>query len=742
MVIKVLKFLVRCLLRLLYRVEVAGMEHYHRAGERVLIIANHISLLDGVLLYAWLPETPRFAVNTQIAERRLYRLFLWFAEVYTMEPTSPLSVKSMVRFLQEDNKVVIFPEGRVTVTGALMKVYEGPGLIADRAAAAILPIAIDGAQHSGFAYLEGNGGKFLRFPRISLRILPPEKIVVDPSLQGGRRRRAAAAALQDVMHRLSFACYDYDKTIFTAVLEAAALFGRGQVALEDVKREPLTYGQLLTRAFILGRVFREDTAPGETVGLLLPNVAATVVSYLALQSLGRVPAMLNYTTGAQVLLQSCETASVKTVYTSRRFLEEAELEPLAQALGGRVNLVCLEDLGPRIGAADKLLGLLRSYRPRLHYRRLCPRRDPGAPATVLFTSGSEGAPKGVVLSHRNLLANFAQVRGYLDFTSRDVFFSCLPLFHSFGLNIGSLLPLLGGCRTFLYPSPLHYRVIPELLYGTGATILFGANTFLRGYARYAHPYDFHFLRYVLAGAEKLQDDTQRTWMEKFGIRILQGYGVTECSPVVAVNTPINHKMGSVGKLLPGMEAYLAPVPGIARGGRLVVRGANVMLGYLLPGAAGKIQPPATERGAGWYDTGDIATIDEDGYIELLGRAKRFAKIGGEMVSLAAVEELAAGAWPQGAHAAVALPDERKGEKIILVTDCPEAERKDVQDQARACGYGELYIPREVVRLESLPVLGTGKVDYITLAKLMEERAPGAAAETRAEAEAGTEAEAE
>ena len=702
-----LKFFLRGLLRLLYRVEVTGMEHYRQAGKRVLIVANHVSLLDGVLLYAWLPDDLRFAINTQVAARARFKPFLRFADLYTLDPTNPLSVKSMVHFLRQDRKAVIFPEGRITSTGGLMKIYEGPGLIADRAGATVLPVAIDGPQYTRFGYL----GERKMFPRISLKILAPEQLALDPSLHGHARRKAAAAQLQDLMTRLSFACYDYDNTVFDAILQAAARFGPRRVALEDLKRAPLSYRQLLMRTFILSRIVRQDTQAGERVGVLMPNVAGGVVVYLSLVHLERVPAMLNYTTGLQVLLQACATASIRTVYTSRQFVQSASLETLATGLAQRVNLVYLEDLRARIGVTDKLLGLLRSHCPRLGYR---PAARPDDPASILFTSGSEGAPKGVVLSHRNLLANFAQARACISFKPGDVFFSCLPLFHSFGLNIGCVLPLLGGCRIFLYTTPLHYRIIPELLYQTDASVLFATNTFLKGYARHAHPYDFRSLKYVLAGAEKLQDDTRRLWLEKFGIRILEGYGATECSPVVSVNTPIDNKPGSVGKLLPGMQAYLAPVPGIEAGGRLVVSGPNVMSGYLLHGTDGSIQAPRTERGEGWYDTGDIAAIDAEGYIKLLGRAKRFAKIGGEMISLTAVEELAVQTWPDCNHAALALPDARKGEKIILISEHEQATRKAFQEKAQQLGYGELYIPREVRHRPELPVLGTGKTDYVTL----------------------------
>jgi len=723
--IGLIKFCLRGLFRLLYRVRVTGMEHYREAGQRVLIVANHASLLDGVLLYAWLPETPTFAINTQIAARPAFRLFLCFVNLFTMDPTGPLSVKSMIRFIQKDKKAVIFPEGRITVTGTLMKVYEGPGLVADKADATILPIAIDGAQYSTFSYMRGIG-HVRWFPRITLTVLPPQRISLDPALRGHARRKAAALAMQNLMFRLIYCTYDFNNTVFGALLDSMRLFGRNNPILEDVNRETLSYGQLITRAMILARAVAGDSAPGEHVGLLLPNANSTVVSFLALQYLGRVPAMLNFSSGSQVMIKACQTGGVKTVYTSRRFLEKAGLNAQAEALGQHVRLVYLEDVAAGISGMDKLAGALRARLPRYFYSRSVPSPDPGSPAVLLFTSGSEGLPKGVVLSHANLLSNYAQVRCHIDFRISDILFTCLPLYHSFGLNAGLIMPLLGGSKVFLYPTPLHYRIIPELIYEMGATILFGTSTFFKGYARHAHAYDFHSLRYVVAGAEKLRDDVRQMWIDKFGIRILEGYGVTESSPVISVNTPIVNKTGTVGQPVPGLECRLAPVEGISEGGRLLVRGPNVMLGYLLHGAGGRIHPPQSEAGEGWYDTGDIAAIDAEGYISILGRARRFAKVGGEMVSLTAVEELASLVWPEFNHAAVNLPDEKKGERIILVTDYANATRKQLQEAGRALNYSELYIPRRVVLAEALPLLGTGKTDYITLTELVqaEEREGG------------------
>ncbi len=681
-----------------------------------MMVANHTSLLDGILLYAWLPETPTFAINTEIAAKRSFQFFLKFVDLFEMDHTSPLSLKSMIKFIKQDRKAVIFPEGRITVTGTLMKIYEGPALIAEKADAMILPIAIDGAHMSPFSYLKDRG-HIKRFPKIRIRLLPPEKILLPEGLSSHDKRKLAANKLQQLMFNLQFSTFGFHKTLFTATCEAANQYGMNLTVLEDTNNVELTYKQLFTRAFILATRIEKQTVSAEHVGIMLPNVNAIAVVFLALQYLGRIPAMLNFSAGTQNIIKACETAKIKTVYTSRQFIDKANLNELISDLEYHVNVVYLEDFREQIGLMDKLTGVIKGHHPLKYYQqRGVP--DSNSPAVILFTSGSEGVSKGVVLSHENILSNFAQIKVHVGFKPTDVVFTCLPLFHSFGLNAGFIMPLLGGSKVYLYPTPLHYRIIPQLVYEKNATIFFGTNTFFKGYAKHAHPYDFNNLRYVVAGAEKLRDDTRQLYMEKFGIRILEGYGVTETSPVISVNTPIVSKSGSVGLPMPAIESYLEPVEGIDQGGRLVVKGPNIMMGYLLHDSEGKIVPPSTERGEGWHDTGDIADIDEEGYISILGRAKRFAKLGGEMVSLTAVEELATQTWPESNHAAVSIPDDRKGEKIVLVTDYLEANKKKLQESARNLKYGEIYIPAKILLAEELPVMGTGKTDYIELTKMV------------------------
>lgn len=709
---EVLKTLFRRLFRLLYRVEVKGLENFEKAGERAVIVVNHVSFLDGALLAAFLPGKPAFAINTQMAKKWWVKPFLSVIHAVPLDPTNPFALKSLAKFVKEGHRCVIFPEGRITVTGALMKVYEGPGVIADRAGAQLVPVRIDGAQYTPFSRLKGKV-RTRWFPKLTVTILPPRLLEIPEGVKGRERRRHVGMNLYDMLTEMLVETGDADRTLWQALEDARAVHGSSHVALEDVAREPIGYGKLVLASLILGRKITPLTYPEERVGVLLPNAIGAAATFFALQAYGRVPAMLNFTMGLENLRSACKTAEVRTILTSRRFVEMAKLDAVILDLAKQIRIVYLEDLKEGIGLIDKLEGLFSSLASR--WRRWTTAASPEDPAVVLFTSGSEGAPKGVVLSHSNLLSNAIQLSSRVDYNPTDVVFNALPMFHSFGLTGGTLLPLFGGIKTFLYPSPLHYRIVAELTYDSNATILFGTDTFLNGYARVAHPYDFYSVRYVFAGAEKVKEATRKTWMDKFGLRILEGYGATETSPALAANTPMQFKAGSVGRLLPGISSRLDPVPGIERGGRLVVSGPNVMLGYLLSDRPGVLQPPP----GGEYDTGDIVEIDGEGFVTIVGRAKRFAKVAGEMVSLTAVEGHAAGLWPENMHAVVSVPDARKGEGLILVTDCPGADRKGLLAYARERGIPELMIPKTVQIVDSVPLLGTGKIDYPGVQALVE-----------------------
>ncbi len=705
---EVVNAVARWILGLLYRVEVRGEANFRAAGNRVVIVANHTSYLDGALLCAYLPRTPTFAINSHVASKWWAKPAFLLFELLPLDPTNPMAAKTLVGAVKAGKRCLIFPEGRITTTGSLMKVYEGPGTIADLAGAKILPIRIEGAQYTPFSRL-GDKLRLRWFPRITLTILEPRALEAPAELKGRARRRLLGEQLYDIMASMMFLTADTERTLFQALCDARAMHGGSKTVLEDVERIPVSYRRLILGALVLGRRLARSSKVGDHVALMLPNANGAVVAFFAFQAFGRIPAMLNYTAGVDNIRSACRAARAETVLTSRRFVELAKLEDVIAGLEAEAKVTYLEDIGAEISILDKLFGLAVRPVARFVAGLLSERATPSDPAAVLFTSGSEGKPKGVVLSHRNLLSNHYQLSARVDFNPTDKVFNALPLFHSVGLSSGLLLPVLSGVEVFLYPSPLHYRIVPELFYDTNATILFGTDTFLAGYARAAHPYDFYNLRHVFAGAEKLRAETRRAWAEKFGKRILEGYGATETSPVISTNTAMHYRAGTVGRLLPEIEAELEPVPGIEVGSRLFVSGPNVMLGYLREGGFGRIEAPHE----GWYDTGDIVEIDSDGFITIVGRVKRFAKIGGEMVSLTQVEQRAAELWPETRHAAVALPDPRRGEQIILLTEQLDAERADIQAHMQGMGDAEITIPRAVVKLAELPLHGSGKVDYVT-----------------------------
>ncbi|WP_299617865.1 acyl-[ACP]--phospholipid O-acyltransferase [Pelagibius sp.] len=703
------------LLRWLFGARISGLEHYGDGRSPAVVVANHSSYLDAILLACLLPGKPAFAINAFVAKRWWARPAFLFADLIPVDPASPLSVRSMVKLVREQKRrLVIFPEGRLTVTGALMKVYDGPAMIAARAGAPIIPLRIDGAQHSLFSRLKGKVRRRL-LPRIALTVLPPRVIEVPEALHGRARRAHAGARLHDIMAEMVFETSPRETTLLQGLIDAYRLHGTRPV-LEDIERKPLGYRRILLGAFALGAKLKATALGEKRLGLLLPNAGAAVISFFACHAGGKTPAMLNFTAGAAGVRAALTAAQIRTVVTSRRFVRLGKLEALVEEIGKRATVVYLEDLREAIGVFARLRAFAKTLFPGLALRlQGLHKANPQDEAAVLFTSGSEGLPKGVVLSHANIQANRYQVSALVDFSYEDKVLNALPMFHSFGLTAGTLLPLLSGVKTFLYPSPLHYRIVPEVAYDSNATILFGTDTFLSGYARMAHAYDFYSLRLVFAGAERLRPETRSLWAERFGVRILEGYGVTETAPVLAINTPMKNRPGTVGRLLPGMASRLEPVPGIAEGGRLHVRGPNVMLGYLRPERPDVLEPPEN----GWHDTGDIVSLCEEGFLTIAGRAKRFAKVGGEMVSLAAVEALAGEVWPELRSVALATPHPRKGEQIVLLVEGTDCAPEDLTARAKDKGLPEIMLPREIRCVEAIPILGSGKIDYAGAQRLLE-----------------------
>ena len=694
------------LIRILFRLKIDHRERLVFDGPTI-IMPNHVSFLDALLLYLMLPPSVWFVVNTEIAARPWVALALRFCNHVKIDNRNPYSLRTIINVVRDGNPVVLFPEGRISNTGGLMKMYTGAALIAWKTSARVYPVILRGPEYSFFSRITD---KVIPqwLPQIRIFIGEPSVLVTETEL-GFRVQKAAItdkllSLMQDTMflaRRQEYAQLDF----FARLQLAAKTHGGSKPIVRDLNRA-VNYRALITGVHVMAGKLRPTFATNEnTVGVLLPNAVAHVVVLFALFRLGKTPAIMNFSTGLRNVLDSADTAGIKTVLTSRAFVEKANLGELVGQLATTNQVVFLEDLAKTISLLDKLNGLYRYFR-----------RQPGAATAdsrlILFTSGTEGRPKGVVLSHQAILANIDQASSVIDYSPADRMLNALPMFHSFGLMAGTMLPILGGIELFLYPSPLHFRIVPEVAYDFNATLMLGTPTFLAGYGKVAHPYDFHRLRYLLAGGEKLRQPVRDLWLDKFGIRILEGYGVTETGPVLCLNTPLSARSGTVGKFLPGIEWRLDPVPGIDSGGNLVVRGPNLMEGYLL-----------YEQGFrpvdGWYATGDVVSVDSAGYASIQARLKRFAKIAGEMINLQLVEEAASACFSTGLHAAVAAADGRKGERVVLFTTNSQTTRDVLREYFLQAGHSVLYVPSRIVSIAAMPLLGTGKPDYLGLQKQAE-----------------------
>jgi len=700
-----MKTCLRFLLRLLFRFRAFNVDALRTPGP-VLLVPNHLSWLDWLFLWVCLEDDWKFVTSSVSAQTNwLFRMLMINRYTLPVDTSSPYAVKHMAEFLKGGGRLVLFAEGRLSRTGTLMKLFDGTGFLIFKTKAKVITAYLRGA--GGLPYSPNPGWKKC-FPKItahfSVALVAPEL----GEISTGRARTRLTQWLRDQMVRQQF---DVEMALGApSVLAAVAENARnhpGQIILEDATLQTLTYRQLMVGADMLAQALRDDVAGGERVGLLLPNVNATPTVILALWSVNKVPAVLNYSSGTPIMLTCAELAGLKHIVTSRIFLERTKINADDFVKAG-LSLIYLEDVRAGITGTRKLFALLRQVFTSQSANRTS--HFTGSTAVVVFTSGSEGVPKGVELTHVNILANIRQMLAVTDITDGDRLFNCLPLFHSFGLTVGTFLPLVRGIYIFLYPSPLHYRMVPAMFYEHDCTVFLSTNTFLNGYARKAHPYDFRSLRYLFCAAEKLQEATTLAWSQKYGVRILEGYGATECAPCISVNTPLEPRYGSVGRLLPGMDYELEPVEEVADGGRLLVHGPNVMKGYLNAEANAKFQ--ALD---GWYDTGDIVSVDADGYLHILGRMKRFAKVSGEMVSLTAVEDALAGAFPQyGLHCQIAIitrPEENKGEMLVAVTNEPKLTLDEIREVIKAKGLTNLSVPREIKVVNEIPKLGTGKVNH-------------------------------
>ena len=687
---------------------------------KAVYVSNHVSFLDPLLLFAFLPGNPVFALNGHLYRNKWIRLFMRTADIMPFNPIDPGDLKELIAKVDSGRCCVIFAEGRITQNGGLMKIYEAPGLLADKSGAPIIPVWINGPQYGYFSKTKGKL-PHRPLPKIQIIVRKPVKFKLKDELR--RQRDHISNEVYMIMRDMSFdASYNDNISLFAQLMKTAKVHSkkgllRRPMFVEDINRVPNSYKDIIIKSFVLGKFFKKKTYPGEHVALLLPNAIATLCTFFGLSAYDRIPVMLNFSVGAKNMVSMCRTATCRLVITSHLFIRNAKMEPVIEELKkAGIEIFYLEDLRKYITLANKIGAFIRYKIKRVPHPEGGNRK-----AVILFTSGSEGAPKAVVLSHANIISNIKQMSSIETINVTDTLFNALPMFHSFGLTVGTLFPLFEGAKLFLYPSPLHYRIIAELIYEIGASIMMATDTFFRGYAKIAHPMDFHNVRFMYGGAEAIKPDTRNMFVERFGLRVMEAYGSTECSPVVTANNRIFNRFGSIGKLLPKIQYKIEPVPGIDKGGELCVKGPNVMMGYIMPDNPGVLVPLKD----GWYHTGDVVDIDEIGFVYIKDRIKRFAKIGGEMVSLNAVHEMVVKACESMgtdfSYGVVAVPHESKGEQIVLVTNNKKVTQDLLHTYIRNNGMSELYLPRLILYHETLPMFATGKADNVTLKKeVMEE----------------------
>ena len=500
-----------------------------------------------------------------------------------------------------------------------------------------------------------------------------------------------------------------NNTIPKRLLMAAVANRSRQPIIYDELGRSLTYNRLVVGCAVLSRRIEALTRKRH-VGCLLPNSVTGVVATMGCNFAHKTAVILNYTFPVPTLLRCCERAHLDVVMTSHQFLDKCGLNDLPDQLAALgIQTIFLEDIAKKIGRLAKLSGALRVKLKRLQTER----SQPDDAAVILFTSGSEADPKAVVLTHRNLLTNCGQILEAFPIGKHEVMFSALPHFHAFGLTAGVLLPLLNGMKTIIGLSPLRHKENLHLIRKYQATVLLSTDTFLAQMFKVAHPEDLASLRFVVAGAERLKPRTRELY-ESLNITMLEGYGATEAGPVIAVNVPGATRHGSVGRILPHIEYRIEPHEGITEGGVLHVRGGNLMKSYLHD-----LMEDRSSLSDGWYDTGDIVTVDAEGFLAIKGRKKRFTKIAGEMISLGYIEDEIAKISPDFHHAAIAIESDEQAKTLIrLYTNDPDLRLEAIRAHYAESRIPNTYLPRELIHMAELPVLRTGKVDYQTLQYLI------------------------
>lgn len=592
-------------LKLIWRVSDGRMRTARRANAPVIYAVAHQSQMDPALMLTLLPDDTLHILDEASAKSGWLEPYRALARTITFNAAHVFVSRRLVRHLKGNGRLAVYFPQTVEPDARALRLFRAVARIAARADADIVTVHVARSQFLPWSRLPEDEAPRRRFPKLVAASLEPISLEAFAT-RGNRPPTSLTNALLDRIAEARVFATRRKRTLFKTFSEAARGFGADRTIVEDGITGTLSYRQLMIAGRVLGARFASLTVGGDTVGLMAPNSVAMASAFVGLQSAGCVTAMINYSAGPANAAAAVRMCRIRLVVSSHAFIERAQIGDIVAAVeAAGARMIWLEDIRKEITAFQRAVGALFWRWPHM-------RAKAAETAVILFTSGSEGQPKGVELTHNNLLANIVQIEARIRFSPADKLFNVLPVFHSFGLTGGTILPLANGVHILFYPSPLHFRQIPEIASKAKPTIMFGTDTFYAAYGRAAGDGDFSSLRLVVAGAEPVREETRRLWREKFGAKIVEGYGMTEASPVVAVNTGSHFRDGTVGRLLPSMRSRLEAEEGIEDAGRLWLSGPNIMRGYILPDGRNTNLASAND----WLDTGDIVSFDSDGYLTI------------------------------------------------------------------------------------------------------------------------------
>ena len=679
------------------------LRNYESLKSSAVIVANYRSFAEALILSSTLPGRKCFVLDKGDSIMGQSHKFSKEDELIQVDFDSDEQEiqAAIAEKFQEGSHIFMFPERHATGRPGIQEVH---------------PLAVRLARVFTNGVMLGIGVETGDAEHRNLRVVSAPAVTAPPP---GEDQADDAIFLRNVLEMAEFHIFDHGRSLLQVLFDAANRHGLDKVIVTQAKPpSKLTYRKLIQSSYALGMELGQKHKPGERVGLMMPSSQAFMQAFYACQFAGLVPALLNFTSGPENVVASCAATQVSAVYTVRPLLENSI--PASNAndalFAANIKVEFLEDIRQFMSFKTKALTWFKSRNMDKLSSDM-----PGSDLTldneavVLFTSGSQGPPKGVALSQRNICSNIYQILARLDVQNDEQLLNTLPSFHSFGLMGGTLLPIARGVQVCQHPTPLDYRGIVELIAEKQISCLFSTGTFLGRYAKEIQEDEIEqmkSLRLLIAGGERLRGSVRKVWDEKLEMKIYEGYGVTEAAPGVCISTPFANRKGSVGLVLPDIEVRLQPQEGIDAGGTLVIKGPNVMMGYLLSDQPGVIQPPPD----GWYDTGDVVNIDKDGYVYIVGRHKRFAKVAGEMVPMGRIENELGKLNEDGLIAVIALPDEAKGERIMVVSSDLSINQEHITAALQEADFPPLWIPQEIAYLteEDFPLLGSGKYDYQSL----------------------------